>query len=83
MMISHYLAKFSGHMWRYDGSGDIMVLGFQVKNYGWEPLMASQHPPKFGSSGHCGSGDIIVLICHVILQDQVTKGLDKFMGRNP
>ena len=60
-----------------------MVLGFQVKNYGWEPLMASQHPPKFGSSGHCGSGDIIVLICHVILQDQVTKGLDKFMGRNP
>ena len=45
--------------------------------------MASQHPHKFVGHGLGARGDIIVLICHVILQDQVTKGLDKFMGKNP
>ena len=36
--------------------------------------MVSHHPAKFGDHGHCGSGDIMVLVCHVILQSHFTKG---------
>ena len=32
---------------------------------------------------HCGSGDIMILGCHMISQDHVIKGLCYFMGRNP
>ena len=32
---------------------------------------------------HCGSEDIMVLVCHVISQDHVTKRLGNFMSRNP
>ena len=28
--------------------------------------MLSYHPAKFSGHRHCGSGDIIVLVCHVI-----------------
>ena len=30
--------------------------------YGWEPLMVSNHPAKFGNHRHCGSGDIMFLV---------------------
>ena len=33
--------------------------------------MVSHSPDKFGGHNHRGSGDIIVLVCHVIPQDQV------------
>ena len=35
--------------------------------------------------GHrnCGSGDIMVLACHVISQDDLTKQSYDFMGRSP
>ena len=32
------------------------------------------HPAKFGGQGHCGSGNIMILVCHVILQDDAIKG---------
>ena len=32
---------------------------------------------------HCGSGDMMVLVCHVILQDHVVKGYCDFMARSP
>ena len=32
---------------------------------------------------HCGSEDIMVLVCHVISQDHVTKRLGNFMSRSP
>ena len=32
---------------------------------------------------YCGSGDIMVLVCHMILQDHVIKGSRHFMGRSP
>ena len=32
-------------------------------------LKLSIHPAKFDDHRHCGSGDKIVLVCHVILQD--------------
>ena len=40
----------------------------------------SQQPTKHSGHGHCGRGDIIVLICHMILQDHLTKGLGNFAG---
>ena len=33
--------------------------------------MVSHTPAEFG--GHCGSEDIMILVCNVILQDRVTK----------
>ena len=44
--------------------------------------MLSHHPVKFTGYRHCGSRDLIVLVCHVILQDHVIKGLRDFMGRS-
>ena len=35
----------------------------------------SYDPAKFGCNRHYGSGDIMVLVCHVILQDCITNGL--------
>ena len=34
-------------------------------------LKESHHPAKFCEHGHCGNGEIMVLACHVILQDHV------------
>ena len=41
----------------------------------WEPLTLSYHHTKFGIDRHCISGDIIGLVCHVISEDHVIKGL--------
>ena len=32
-----------------------------------EPLKVSQHPVMFGCHRHCGSREVMVLVCHVIL----------------
>ena len=45
-------------------------------------LNGSQQPGKLGDHGHCGSVDIIVLLCEVILQDHATKELNKFDDGN-
>ena len=34
--------------------------------YGEEPLKVSHHSAKFGGHMHCGNGDIMVLVDHVI-----------------
>ena len=44
--------------------------------------MESNRPARFGYHRHCGSGDILVLVYHVILQDHVTKGSTDFTHRN-
>ena len=36
-----------------------------------------------GDCRHCGSGDILVLVCHVISQDSRIKGLCDFVERIP
>ena len=36
--------------------------------------MVGDNPVKFGGNRHCGSGRIMVLVCHMILQDNVIKG---------
>ena len=30
--------------------------------YGWEPLIVSHPPAKFGGHGHCGSGDLFLVV---------------------
>ena len=30
--------------------------------YGWEPLIVSHSPAKFGGHGHCGSGDLFLVV---------------------
>ena len=51
--------------------------------YGWEPLTLATHAANFGGFRHCGSGDKIFLICHVISKDHLFKGLRDIMGGNP
>ena len=45
--------------------------------------MLSYHPAKLGGYRHRGSEDIMVLICHVIVQDRMTKWSYDFMRRSP
>ena len=45
-------------------------------------LKVSHHANRFGGHRHFGSGDLIVLAYHVILQDYVIKGLYDFMVRS-
>ena len=33
----------------------------------------SQKPAKFGPHRHCGSGDTMLLVCHMMLKDHVIK----------
>ena len=40
-----------------------------IRRYGWEPLYVRPKFTKFGSQRHCGSGDIMVLICLLISQN--------------
>ena len=44
--------------------------------------MVSQHPARLGGHRHCGSGDIMVSVCHVILQEHLIKGSCDSMGRS-
>ena len=46
------------------------------------PLKVCHHPSKFDSHKHCGSVDMIVLVCYLILTDHEIKGSCGFMGRS-
>ena len=48
--------------------------------YRQKPIKVGQHPAKFGGQKHTDSGDVVVLVCHVIFQDQVVKGSWDFTG---
>ena len=45
--------------------------------------MISLDSTKFSGHRHCGSGDMMVLVCQVISDNHVTKGSFDFMGRIP
>ena len=51
--------------------------------YEWELTRVSYHPAKFGDYRQSGSGDIMILACHVTMQDQVIRGLYDLMVRSP
>ena len=44
--------------------------------------MPSHHPAKFFGYRYCSSGDIMVLVGHVILQDYVNNELGNFTVRS-
>ena len=48
-----------------------------------EPIKVNYHSAKFGGYWRSGSGNIMVLVCHVILLDYVINGLYDFLGRSP
>ena len=45
--------------------------------------MVSNTPAKFGGYRDHGSGNIMVLVCHMISQGQLSKGSSNINGRNP
>ena len=45
-------------------------------------MRVSSSTAKFGGHRNCDSEDIMVLVCHVILQDLVIKGSCDFIDRN-
>lgn len=55
------------------GGRDIFVWGDFARShdqsdkwfYGWELLKVCHHATKSGYHKHCGSEDIIVLVCHI------------------
>ena len=55
-----------------------------MRLYAWDHLMVSRTPAKFGGDmRRRSSGDLMILVCQVILQDHVTKGTSSNMGRTP
>ena len=48
----------------------------------YEPLNVSLQPGKFGRHRHSGSGDLMVLDCHVIFEKYAAKVSSNFMGES-
>ena len=51
--------------------------------YSQEPLNISHHRARFDGHGHFCKGDIMVLVCYVILEDHVIKELCDCIARRP
>ena len=51
--------------------------------YRYEAIKISYHPVEFGGHRHSGNRDIMVLVCHVTLQDHVIKVLRNFKVTSP
>ena len=62
-------------------SQDHMTKG--SSNMGKSPFIVNDDPARFGGHKHYSSGDIMTLVCHMILQVHVMKGSRDFMGRSP
>ena len=78
--VSHHPAKFGGHMYCGVGhngfslpgvSQDCVIKG-HVTLWAGDTQCNSQST-RFGDNGHCESGNIMVLVCHVILEGHVIK----------
>ena len=48
----------------------------------WELVKVGYHPVKFGGHRHSDNGDIVLPVCHVILQDHMIKVSCDFIGRS-
>ena len=51
--------------------------------HGQDPLKVSHQPTKFGGPRQGGNGNIMILVCHVILQDHVIKGTCGYRSWSP
>ena len=49
----------------------------------WESFIVSHHPTEFAVNRHFVRRDIMALVCHVILQVHVIKGLCDYLGGAP
>ena len=47
------------------------------------PLTLGYYAANFGGFRHCGRGDKMLLISHVISNDHMFKGLREFIGGSP
>ena len=45
--------------------------------------MATYYPAKFGGHSHSANGVIMILVCHAISQEHLTKGSGDFMVGGP
>lgn len=50
---------------------------------GLEALTLNHYIATYGDFRFCGSGDIVFVICHVILEDHVTKKSCDLMSTKP
>ena len=41
--------------------------------YAQGPMKIGYYPAKFGGHRHCGSEDVMILVCHVVLEDHAIK----------
>lgn len=48
-----------------------------------ERLIVRHHPTKSGVDRHCDSGNIMGLVCHIVLEEHVIEGSCDFMGKSP
>ena len=48
-----------------------------------EPIKVDYHPAKFVGHSGCDNGDVVALVCHVILRDHTIKASCNFMGGSP
>ena len=55
----------------------------KMQFYRQEHIQINYHSVKFGGHRHCGCGVITILVCHVILQDQVIKESWDVLVRDP
>ena len=51
-----------------------------IKDVVLKPVMVSHHFAKINGHRHCDSEDLMVLVCHMIMQNHVIKMLCEFIG---
>ena len=52
------------------------------RNAKFNRLFKSHHPAKFGDHRHSESGDLMLLLCHMISKDKAIKESYNFKGRS-
>ena len=65
----------------YCDSEDIIVFTCEHVTLCVDSLKENQYPAKSDDHRQCNSGDMMVLVCHVISQDYVTNRSNKTMGQ--
>ena len=52
---------------------------WEESTHGYSPC----HPAKFNDHRHCGNGEVMILVCHAILEGHGVKGPCDFIGGSP
>ena len=89
-LCSQHSTSFNGHksceIWnvKFSNCQVIQVRPLIIGNVTiwYEPVNVRLQPGKFGGHRHSGSGDLMVLDCHVIFQKYAAKVSSNFMGES-